>query len=681
MSKRKFRPVPWFVASIVLLGASIYVWQFHKDGANSEPDQFLHFALGRQMAEQGFIEKIPQATDLSWSEHYDNEYFLFTGLTALAWKVGGENAARALVPILVTLLALLVFKFCRRYLHWGWALGLSLYLLLHPYTVSRFLALRPSLLAESLFLGLVFGLVESNVWVVAATAFLFPLSYHAIYFPALALLFAALLGRIYSPKWLKTSAIGGAALIAGICLHPAFPHSLEMVTNVFTATLRPVQIPLSESSMEVQGWLKEQLFGRVPFFLAILTIALWQLSMEWAPTRPKKRATKVFWEPEFLFLFGLTAVFVALLLLSYRAVEYAGPLGLVFAALVIGRTARGGKERAAFFVMGFVFLLPEFPSVWIRPFPPSVPMSELRQAILALPPEANGKKVFNCDWYTGGPILYWNPNVQFSDLGDPGAIEKSHPGFTSLKMALRLAEVPYLLGPVRYAFKSDYVLCQHSPMVQSMEGSPHFRRLFPIPSKRFEEIPASSYFVYEVAKSLNDSFVTAFEVSNRSVASTWSKLESKSALPPEQRSPFVGLGSQTSADRTPTSSGNNCVELRPTSEAWNGAIGAKYLGLGGGPEVEVSLNGQKFFDRKKWSVRKDLDVLVPLPKALSQKDNLKIKVCSQKDRLRSGIAVSLWTPERLRSICDWKNDPLESSMKTYLDRPLRTCLGPVATLH
>lgn len=680
MAKRKTQATSWLVAGFLFLSTSLYLGQVHRKAADSEPDQYLHFALGRQMAEGGVIQKIPQVEDLSWSQRFNNDYFLFTALVAGGWKIAGEPGARAVVPLLSLVLMLLIFAFCRRYVHWGWAAALTLFLLFNPSTLSRMISLRPALLAECLFMGLALGIVTGNRWAVGLCAFFFPLSYHAIYFPAFALGIAAVLGRFYSKDWTRLAGIGAAGLLVGTVIHPGFPYSLEMVGNVFQTILKPVPIPLSETSTEAQAWGKEMFLGRMPFCVAILAIALWQLSMEWVPTKGRKRASKVFWEPEFLFIFSLTAVFAALIFLSYRAIEYAGPLSLVFAALVIGRTARGTKETAALVGLGFVFLLPEAPRILVQSFQVYVEAGDLRRAIEAIPAEANGKKVYNCDWFAGGPLLYWKPQVRFVDLGDPGAIDGVHPGFASLKASLRMGESPYALGPVRFAFQSDYVLCQHSPLVDAMEFSPHFRRIFPSTETAYSAFTPTTFTVYEASRGLHPSFVSQFEMArSRGVASHWEKLEGKSPLPLEQRSPFLGLGQQMEEGRGPTSEGPECVDVRPSVQEIAKNVGANYLALGGGPAIEVEFNGKKIFHREKWRRLRDLDTVIPLPRPLESKDAITIQVCKPKGAARSGIAVSFWTRKNLEAVCHWKGQPLPKPHQlSYSDMPTMTCLGPLA---
>jgi hypothetical protein len=669
--------VPWLVSAL-LFGACLHTLQsVHTVAAQSEPDQYFHLALGRQMAEHGLTRTLPQAEQVAWKDKFTNDYFLFTTLIAGAWKIGGEKTALDLTFILGLTLFILIFAFARRYLPWGVALMIPLLVLLNPSTLSRFLSLRPSLLAEIWMVGLALSIVSRNRVGVALCAFCFPLSYHAIYFPAFVLVVAALVGQGFRNEWPKLAAIGGVALAVGTCVNPYFPGTLSAVGAVFASLLLPSHVPTSESAQEAMGWSKELFLSRLPLFCVILGLTAWRLLAEPLPRTKAAKAAHPLWDPEFVFLFILSASFFGVMLVSFRAIEYAAPFAAVFFAVFAARHTKTVGQTAGVVVAGALLLLPEGGMLFFKPLGSTVDAVALRQAVQALPAEAAGKKVLNCDWFTGGPLLYWAPQVRFVDLGDPKALDDAHPGLSLLKTQLRQGVLPYDFGPARFAFGADYVLCQGGPLVDSMDASPHFRRLYPPMPAHPGASNSSVFTLHEVRDRLHPAFVTGFEQQENG---KWIARENGTKLSSEQRSPFQNLGTPD-LGRTVASKGMECSTLRATQDELRRHQGADFVGVGGGPAVLVELNGRRLFGRQFWPGFNTLDSLVPLPHKLRANDSLVVKTCRLSSRERMGAAVSLWTSQALKETCEWKGQPLVGPTlggADFSDKPTALCLASLA---
>ncbi len=675
---RKSSLVPWLAAAVLFVGTIHLLRQVHKVAAAAEPDQYFHLAVGRQLAEHGLTRALPQAEQIAWKDRFTNDYFLFSALVAGAWKIGGERTALGLVPFLVLALCLLLFGFARRYLPWGLALVIPLLILLNPTSLGRLLSLRPSLLAEIWMVGLAWALVSKNRVGVVICAFCFPLSYHAVYFPAFVLLVAALVGQGFRNEWPKLAAIGGVALVVGICVNPYFPGTLSAVAAVFSSIFVPSTLPVSEGAQEAMRWNKDLLLSRLPLFSLILGVTVWRLLVEPMPRTKAAKAAHPLWDAEFVFLFVLAASFFAMMFLSFRAVEYAAPFAVLFFAVFAARHTKKFQQTAGVVAAGALLLLPEGAQLLYKPMGATVNAVALRQAIQALPSEANGKKVFNCDWYAGGPLLYWAPQVRFVDLGDPKALNDVHPGLSALKAQLRNGEVPYTMGPVRYAFGADYVLCQGGPLVDAMDASPYFRRVFPAPQAGRVPVSSSVFTLYEVREAQRSAFVTDFEEQENG---KWSLRQNLSKLDPEKRSPFQSMGKAFTGKRAVASKELECNTLRVTADEIRRHQGAMYFGVGGGPALMVQLNGRRLFARQDWAGFTDLDTLVPLPHKLRAGDTLTVQACRNSPWERMGTAISFWSARDLKQACEWKGLPLLGPSlggADFSDKPTSLCLAPLA---
>lgn len=664
----------WIAAALVFASTTLILENTQRIPAESEPDQSFHLALGRQMAEQGLVRTLPQADQVPWKDRFTNSYFLFTALTAVGWKVAGEAGALAVVPLLTVCLLLLLFAIGRRYLPWGVALALPLLLLMNSTSLTRLISLRPSLLAACCMVGLCLAFLQKNRWAVGLCCAAFALSYHSLFFPLGLLAVAGALGVLFENGWTRLAVIGCAGLVGGMLIHPYFPQTLFLMLEVTKHVLTPSPIPFSESPMEIHGWTKELFFSRLPFFSVVLGIGSW---MVLAGKKGKSKSGSTT-DPEFLFLFSLAFGFAGLVFVSFRAIEYAGPFCVAFSAILIARLAKEKWHAPALVAIAGLLSLPEGAHLFYKPLGVFVEPVALRNAIEALPAEAKGQKVYNCDWFVGGPVLYGRPDMKFVDLGDPRAIDATAPGFSILKAQLRSAQVPYIWGPIRHAFTSDYVLCQGSPLVEAMDASPFFRRLYPPLNEQPSPVPETVFTVHEVRKDPLPNFVTHFE---RLEKGNWTVVEGNPALKPEQRSPFQNLTREPAAFRELASAGLACVTMRPTRAEIARLAGAEYLGVGGGPHVLVQLNGKSLFARQHRVEFEALDAFVPLPRALNAKDTLTVQTCRSTNSDRLGVALSFWKQDQFRDICKWKGMPAQGPTMggaAFSDKPTFNCLATFA---
>ncbi|MBY0369828.1 hypothetical protein K2X33_04020 [bacterium] len=658
-----------YFSAAVLYGAWLVCFgQIHHTAAISEPDNAFHLAMARSTVEEGLVRRIPQVEDLTWSADFSNPYFLFTQLGALAWRVGGEQAVFALVPILGTLLFLVLFGFCRRYMPWYWALLLPLFLLWNVSSVNRYLCFRPSLLATAELIGMVLAIVAGRRWLVGLCAALFALSYHAHYLAVFILGSAAIIGWYFRMPWPRYALWGVAGLVGGTVINPYFPGTLGPIVEVFRIFSEPSAVPFTEQPIELMGWSLETLLSRLPICFGLVLMSAWILGRERQKAHWKRPVAAAPAEAEVFLLTVLAGAFCILMLVSFRAIEYFLPFCVILAAAFWkAQTSRSAGWMVA---LGLLVLFPQIRQLVQHPLLVVVEPQSLQAALNALP-ATPGKKVYNSEWYLGGPLLYHRPDLRFVDLGDPKALDQFRPGMSGLKSKIRSAEVPYAYGAIRFAFGADYTVSQYGPLTEALDKSPLFRRLYPPPN---QPITPLGFATYELRDKLDPAFVMDWESSGRDLASDWKPAVLPSQVAPEQRSPMFNAG------RWMEGSGENCTFLRPSENALAAHSGATWLGVGGGPEVEISYNGEVLLSRKGRAELALVDRMLPLPRPLRPTDSLVFKVCEAGAGF-AGLAASLWTAQSLSEVCAWKGVSTDMGNARFSDGPFPTCLAPIAAVR
>ena len=110
-----------FLAVAVALATSalVYVWCARWSGYMQEPDRYFHLGLSKIEARYGFVASLPQAEDIGWNDRFQEKEFLFHALTSTAYKLGGEPAALAVVPLICARIVLSIFFISSRWAGWG----------------------------------------------------------------------------------------------------------------------------------------------------------------------------------------------------------------------------------------------------------------------------------------------------------------------------------------------------------------------------------------------------------------------------------------------------------------------------------------------------------------------------------------------------------------------------------
>jgi hypothetical protein len=180
----------------------------------------------------------------------------------------------------------------------------------------------------------------------------------------------------------------------------------------------------------------------------------------------------------YLFLAVLASALFLLSLRSARATEYAIPA----ATLLLGYWWRDEPARrfaaAALLAMAAVQLPSSLRYVqdsWTLPQGGNT--SWYFNALDRLPPEADGGKLFTCEWQSGSYVLYARPRIRFVDLLDPALLWQADPRRYLLRDALANGQLREPWRALREGFDADFVLCA-SGLTEQMAADPaHFEEL------------------------------------------------------------------------------------------------------------------------------------------------------------------------------------------------------------
>jgi len=240
------------------------------------------------------------------------------------------------------------------------------------------------------------------------------------------------------------------------------------------------------------------------------------------------------------------------------------------------------------------------------------------------------------------------------------------------------------------------VMCQRKTVIDQLDADPSFVRLYP-PDNPLRPAPEKMPYLFEVREA-PAAFVTSMKGAVLDAQPSRTYLEVDRSHPAARalleqatedgtRAAFVDLfahaggGSGTAPGAEPMS---RCavLELLPQDLALH--AGATLLGVGGGRNVRVWLNGQPLFRTDGvFNAPRALDVLVPLPRPLQGDDRVEAVVCSSTAATYMGAAFSFWTREEVEALCATKRPPVVGGMPTppafaHVGAVRQTCLGPLA---
>ncbi len=157
-----------------------------------------------------------------------------------------------------------------------------------------------------------------------------------------------------------------------------------------------------------------------------------------------------------------------------RATEYAVPCVILLVGYALAAAPR--PDRWLLAALAAVVLAQGqaawiyYQDCWQRPQGGDTPA--YMAAVALLPPEAAGRKVFNCQWEAGSYLLFQRPDVRFVDLLEPALLWQADPRRYRLRARLifGLEADPHRV--LREDFDADFVLCGTPAMNAQMAADP-----------------------------------------------------------------------------------------------------------------------------------------------------------------------------------------------------------------
>lgn len=611
--------------------------------AGYDPDRYYHLALSRMTAERGILHTLPQVASLHWDQYFPDKEFLFHVLSAGAFLVGGEAAVNALPPVLsLVILSLLVSLAARAVPTWTAAALVAGLALMTPHFLDRLLLLRPHLLAILLFLVTLAALRARRPVATAAGAALYALSYHAVYIPLAVFAVAVPFSLRGDRAERRTLAAGLAGLAAGVVVNPYFPSNVLMGLTHLGIALAPAETTAREIGFELLRLSPADYLARFGVLLAVMAAAAAGAWRARARMRTGRTDGPVF-------LLAVAVLFWGAATSSPRAAEYAIPLTVLLVAEVLGALAARTPQLAAASLLVVALQAIPFGRFVADGMPPSVHARVSLEAARALPPEAAGRFVFNCEWDRAPYLLYARPDVKFVDILDPNLLAAADPELHRARLALNNGLVGDPATLLRDVLGAEWALCESPPAVEQMEADPRFVRLFPGTRPRGKISP----HLYALAPGAAAHTAHALELEVR--PGEWVGTSNTVDTRTGATSPLLDLRAALPAF---TRSGNarDCAVFRVPADVIAAHAGAMLLGLGGGRDMETWLGDEELPAYSHAGPPRVLSRLVPLPRALVPGDVVRGRVCVTAGAPGWSVAVSLWTPEQRERACRGKED-------------------------
>jgi hypothetical protein len=645
---------------------------------HNEPDERYHLALARLLATADPLPReLPQVAGLGWDQYFPDKEFLFHQLAGLGYRLAGERGAMLLAPVLGLAVFLALFFVARQRLPPALSfLAVALLGALSPYFGFRTALLRPHVLAILWFALLALALGRRSRAMAFAACFLFALSYHALYVPA------ALLGVHVAFHWrlprrwaLATSGVVG--LTIGTLVNPYFPSTLVMAwrhsqiawTDVAGAGLR-FGAELVPPRADVFLSLFYVFFAVVAAALVVLLLAM----RRWEALDATDRE-RVY---DLSFALASASGLWTLTAVSPRAAEYAIPLTVLVLAEALPLAPRPRLSSAV--ALGCIFALqaPAFVSQARLTEQKSSPAARLTTAAIQAIPADRPTTVFNCNWDSTPYLFLERPKARFVDVLDPSLLVEAAPQLHRAREVFNAGAAADPAALLAAVFPAEYVLCSKPAAVEQMEMDPHFRRLHP---ERFPRGgPAGHVFVYAVAQTPVAAFPTAYEVKPLAPEQASPAGPGPSWTTPGQ--PVEGRLADLSASLSGAPGSRVCAAVRPGRGEMARHAGAQLVGVGGGTDLALRVDGRALYATSSPASRPRLiDRLVRLPEPLTADSRVELVVCSPSGGSFLAAALSFWTTSQLDELCRAKGaeaPPASPAELPFGDSPERTCLAPLA---
>lgn len=445
---------------IVLIGTFHYYYA-HREREITDHDAFYHYAVSQLMAENGIIKTLPQVTGLGWHEYFPEKEFLFHGITALAFSVGGRSGVNTISYLIGLATIALLYVIMLRSLQPLPALLLLLTLVAANHLfLYRTLMVRAYLLAIFLFVGMLFCIQLRHRTLAALVAALYALAYHALYLPlGLALLAMAFFWKSDITRRQTGIAIA-AGTVVGTLINPYFPSTV-------VSMWQHLMIALFQKSLPVSGFGAELLAPPLGQFIILFWVHLiaiaFSLLFLWYLHKYRNIHDR-----HQLFMAALCVGLWLLAMRNPRAADFAIPVTALCTAPLLAfwqkDHSRWLNTGLAVFCSFFLLFLLQFHGRT----PARHPTLKHANAAVALIPTTGKHNVFTCDWSLGPYLMNGRSNLYFPDLLDPTYLYLYNRSLFFLRHDIAASGVSDIAAKLKKYFKADYYFCFNHPHIKNL---------------------------------------------------------------------------------------------------------------------------------------------------------------------------------------------------------------------
>jgi len=459
------QPSRWWTWILVALAAvgTVAIIQFGFARVPSDADTAYHAAVGRLIAEHGFLREFPW-TPMSWlSDHYaDKEllfHLLFVPFLGLGWlaasKIVGTLSGAA---VLLALYGVLRAERVRFAVAWAF-----LPLLASSAFLYRFTLVRPHLVSIALALVVLWAASRHRAWPLAIASFLYPWAYVAWYMP-LVLVAIAEAARLVGGeriRW-RPAAIAAGGVALGLLVHPNGANLIRFGWLVLSRVL--VQNAWGgKAGLEMGGefdaftpgqWV--ELLSLPSAFCAAALVLAWRGRNTRGPA----------------LAFALTSLAFAILTArTARFTEYFVPFSVAALALSLPVAAVPRLRFAPFALLAVALVYQGREEAGLlarlREWPNRVPSYVARVMQKEIPP---GSRVFTCEWGMTGYLMLALPDRQFLVALDPTLFQAKDPELYALWYASTRRPPPEVARLIRERFGARYVACFYDPQFEALNA-------------------------------------------------------------------------------------------------------------------------------------------------------------------------------------------------------------------
>jgi hypothetical protein len=419
---------------------------------------------------------------------------------------------------------------------------------------------------------------------------------------------------------------------------------------------------------------------------------------------------------ETLASFIFCTLFLVISIHNPRGIEFLIPFSVFFMVYLAARTKRPPVALFAMTILVVALQSPGNYTNVIglvnrgaisRYFEESALGQNAKDALSRIPVDSSHNKVVNCSWDVSPYLFYARPDLHFIDLLDPSFLHDYNRQLYDARLEWNQGTVPDTYGMLKDGFNANYIFCRNSPVVPILVADPNITLIYP---KTILERKNNRFYVFAMNSERRKEFVSAFSFNTSLERALRSKFPDKDAIAkkpvfvdwPAVGSPesenneiflnlnfVLGIASAPSvsgkgelkmdANSTPKTHSINdangesdhseesprnsdpvkpteasvvCTDVVPKSAEIQRLAGSTIIGLGGGPHLELWVDGVAEYSSVRFSgPRRIIHTLVELRKPTTGTSNIRLRVCGIEHAGYFGVSLSLWKLASLESLC------------------------------